>query len=214
MHRDKNLTRRKILDALEQILMREQCSKIGINAIAKEAGVDKVMVYRYFGSMDKLLIAFAEDREIWPALELLLKKREETDSKTDLHDLMAVYLVNYLAELRRDQMLKDIQRWAMVNKNALTQSIESDREKQAKNLLNQLPFNQNANPNFDIGSIIALLHAGITYLVLCAKNSDYYLGVDLKSARGWKKIENAINELISSYGQFTLSSNQAKNDIN
>jgi AcrR family transcriptional regulator len=204
MKRDKSVTRRKIMDAIEQILMREQGSQIRINSIAKEAGVDKVMIYRYFGNLEKLLIAFAEEKDIWPPLELLLRKKSDSATESPLQNQLICYLTNYLSEIRRDQMAKEILRWALTNMNALTKSMENDREKQIKSLMNQLFFDQNANPEIDLGAVISLLHAGITHLVLCAKHSDYYMGLDLKSARGWKKVENALGEILESYAQYHL----------
>lgn len=199
MARDKMVTRRKILDAVGRILAREGSSKIGINLIAKEAGIDKVMIYRYFGSLEKLLIAFGEDQQVWPPLELLLKKNTEPPKGNALEIAITGYLVNHLAEFRRDSIAKEITRWSLIDINALTNSISGEREKQCKNLMNQLPFDQNVNPDMDLTAIISLLHAGITQLVLNAKYSDYYMGIDLKSARGWKRIEVALGELIKAY---------------
>jgi len=199
MPRDKMATRRKILDAVGQLLAREGSSQIGINSIAKEAGIDKVMIYRYFGSLEKLLIAFGEDQEIWPPLELLLKKKTEIPRENALEAAITGYLANYLAELRRDAIAKEIARWSLNEKNTLTIMLSNEREKQSKNLMNQLPFDQNANPEADIVAITSLLHAGITHLVINARQSDYYMGIDVKSARGWKRIENALGDLIKAF---------------
>jgi AcrR family transcriptional regulator len=199
MKRDKSATRRKIIEAVRRILMQEQSSQIGVNAIAKEAGVDKVMIYRYFGNLERLLTAFAEDQDTWPPLELLLKKKSELPKENSLEIALTGYLTNYLGELRRDHVAKEISRWALNERNALTNFMESEREKQGKSLMNQLPFDQNENPDVDLSSIISLLHAGITHLVLSAKNSDYYMGIDLKSARGWKRIEGALGALVKAH---------------
>ena len=56
---DKQLTRRKIIDAVGTILAKHGLEKLGINAVAREAGVDKVLIYRYFGGFEQLLKAFA-----------------------------------------------------------------------------------------------------------------------------------------------------------
>jgi AcrR family transcriptional regulator len=197
MPRDKLVTRRKILDAVGRILIHEQGSKVGINSIAKEAGVNKVMIYRYFGSLDKLLIAFAEDQDVWPHIELLLKKKSELSTENPLEIALAGYLTNFLNELRRDHVSKEISRWALSERNALTKFMEIEREKQGKSLINQLPFNQNENPDIDLAAIISLLHAGIMHLVLSARYADYYMGIDLKSARGWKRIKDAITTLVN-----------------
>src|SRR5271165_6207833 len=57
--RDREETRKKILAAMSQLLARKGSRGLGINAIAREAGVDKVLIYRYFGGLPDLYRAFA-----------------------------------------------------------------------------------------------------------------------------------------------------------
>jgi hypothetical protein len=42
----------------------------------------------------------------------------------------------------------------------------------------------------------ALLSAGLTFLMLRARNSDAYLGIDISSEEGWERIERAMEELV------------------
>jgi hypothetical protein len=51
-------------------------------------------------------------------------------------------------------------------------------------------------PDTDIPAISAVLIAGIVYLVLRAKVSPSFLGIDLSSPAGWQRIEAAIASLV------------------
>ncbi len=53
MQRDSEKTRQKILAGLEKLITRDGFTAVGVNAVAREAGIDKVLIYRYFGSMSK-----------------------------------------------------------------------------------------------------------------------------------------------------------------
>jgi hypothetical protein len=53
--RDRAATEERILAAVGQVLARDGFGAIGVNAIAREAGVDKVLIYRYFGGLPELL---------------------------------------------------------------------------------------------------------------------------------------------------------------
>ena len=64
MARSRAETTEKILEALDRVLTRDGVRGVGINAVAREAGVDKVLIYRYFGGMQELLRAFAEGADI------------------------------------------------------------------------------------------------------------------------------------------------------
>jgi len=60
MARDRQATEKKILRAVGRILAEKGFQNFGINAVARQARVDKVLIYRYFGGMPELLRAYAE----------------------------------------------------------------------------------------------------------------------------------------------------------
>lgn len=66
MARNRQLTEKRILEAAQEILRRDGFEAWGINAIAREAGVDKVLLYRYYQSLDGLLDAVIEATGFWP----------------------------------------------------------------------------------------------------------------------------------------------------
>ncbi len=47
--RSKETTRLRLISAVGTLLARQGFNALGINAVAEEAGVDKVLIYRYFG---------------------------------------------------------------------------------------------------------------------------------------------------------------------
>ena len=80
-------------------------------------------------------------------------------------------------------------------------SLAAARERMAREYLTRLPFDQEKHPESDLGAAIALLHGGICHLVAGAARLDYRQEIDLKSARGWKRIEKAIEDIVSAYFQ-------------
>ena len=71
MQKDREQTRARILQAVGRLLAESGFRELGVNAIAREAGVDKVLIYRYFGGMPELLRTFAEEGDFWPQLSEL-----------------------------------------------------------------------------------------------------------------------------------------------
>ena len=53
--RDRSETTARILAAVGEVLARDGFGALGVNAVAKHAGVDKVLIYRFFGGMPELL---------------------------------------------------------------------------------------------------------------------------------------------------------------
>lgn len=61
MVRDKEETKARILAAVGKLLAESGFRSLGVNAIAREAGVDKVLIYRYFEGLPSLLRCFAQE---------------------------------------------------------------------------------------------------------------------------------------------------------
>ncbi len=53
--RDRERTKGKILKAVGEVIEKYGTEKVGVNLIAREAGVNKVLIYRYFGGVDGLM---------------------------------------------------------------------------------------------------------------------------------------------------------------
>jgi len=64
MKKDRELTEQKILDAVGRIVEREGFESVGINAVANESGLSKILIYRYFGSIEQLLAKYMEGRSM------------------------------------------------------------------------------------------------------------------------------------------------------
>jgi AcrR family transcriptional regulator len=52
-----------LVRAVGTLLARDGFTALGVNAVAKEASVDKVLIYRYFGGMPELLGAFGRSAD-------------------------------------------------------------------------------------------------------------------------------------------------------
>ncbi len=197
MTRDRDNTKRKILEAVGALLARTGFSKVGINTVAREAGVDKALIYRYFGGMPGLLRAFAVHGRFWPTIaELLGGKRE---SLTSLAEASVTILQGHLAALRSRPVTQEIMRWELQERNELTDELARHREQQGIELMELMNAPAPGQAGGDFAAVAAIVHAGLSYLVLRSKTADSYLGVDLGSEDGWRRIDAAIDEVVRGY---------------
>ena len=67
--RDRAATEERILAAVGEVLARDGFGAIGINTIAREAQVDKVLIYRYFGGLPELLKTWGASGRFWPSTD-------------------------------------------------------------------------------------------------------------------------------------------------
>ena len=196
--RDRSKTKEKILDAVGTLLAKNGFSKLGINTIAREAGVDKVLIYRYFGGLPQLLRHFASHGRFWPSIaELLGDKRA---SLTDLAEASIAIMQGYLKSIRQRPVTQEIMRWELHERNELTDELARHREQQGLELLALIDAPaKKARTTGDFNACAAIIHAGLSYLVLRAKTADTYIGVDLTSDEGWQRIHDGIAELVGAY---------------
>ena len=201
MTRDSETTRKRILEAVGRLLAREGFQGVGINAVAREAGVDKVLIYRYFGGLSRLLRAFAHQGEFWPTIGQLLDRKLTEIGDMNVAELSVALLKGYLRELQKRVTTQEILRWELVQRNELTDELAAVREAQGMEILDLLPATETPGQgrDLDLGAVGALLHAGVMYLLLRSKTADVYMGVDLHSEDGWARIEGAIEDLATAY---------------
>ena len=64
--RDRKATEEIIINAFETVLLRDGVIGLGVNAVAQEAGVNKVLIYRYFQDLPGLARHWASNSSFWP----------------------------------------------------------------------------------------------------------------------------------------------------
>jgi AcrR family transcriptional regulator len=190
MPRNSQQTRKKIIAAVGRLLSRSGFRNLGVNAIAREAGVDKVLIYRYFGGIPELLRAYAEEGDFWPtAEELLAGFRGQLPPGNA--DLAAKLLIEFGRALRRRPITQEIMRWELLERNELTDALAHYREEQGMKLIRMVRDARGV----DLQALGSLLSAGQTYLILRSKTAAVYNGLELNSDRDWKRIEKNIEHL-------------------
>jgi len=192
MERNKARTRGAILAAVGRLLAREGFRNLGINAVAREAGVDKVLIYRYFGGMEDLLKAYAEEGDFWPSADSLIAA-VETGRTRDQAGLAADLLIEFGRAIRRRPVTQEIMRWELLERNELTDALARYREDEAGKLLGLL----RRSGGVDVEAVGALLAAGQTYLILRAKTAEIYDGLRLGNDGDWARVEEAIRSVVA-----------------
>ena len=195
MARDKEETKARILAAVGKLLAESGFKQLGVNAIAREAGVDKVLIYRYFENLPTLLQTFGKEGNYWLSVEELVGDESTTEAES-LDEWMHLLLIRFLRDLQQRSITQEILRWELLEGNELTQELAQVRDRMAIKSLKFLNQKCSFPPDKDIPAISAVLIAGIVYLVLRTKVSPSFLGIDFSSPAGWQRIEAAISSLV------------------
>lgn len=194
--RDSEATQRRILDAVGRLLARRGFLGLGINAIAREARVDKVLIYRYFGGLPELLEAFAERGDFWPTAQEALGAPSEVTARWTVAESGAAMLKGLLRGLRARPTTQEVLRWELTSSNELTAKLAEARERRGLEMLGRVARDPGLQASVDAAAIAAVLSAGLIYLVLRSKSAPEWLGISLSAEDGWGRIERAVDTIV------------------
>jgi len=192
--RNRPRTEGRLRKAVEDILVELGFEALTPSAVARRAGVDKMLIYRYFGDLPGLIrsIAFAPD--FFPTFEDLCGGQTITDLLALPVSIRAARVLERNAHLLLERpVVLELMVWELVERNELTAIMEEARETMGLRLLVEL-FPDVADRS-RLLAMSAVLSAGVTYLALRRRKIRWYSGVDLKSGEGWKTIASAIEAM-------------------
>lgn len=192
--RDRAATEARILAAVGEVLAREGFGGIGVNAIAKQASVDKVLIYRYFGGLPELLKAWGSSGRFWPTVTELLGDDPQAVLALPVAERYTRFFEHFIDALRARPLTLEVLAAEVLERNALTAILETEREAWGEEVgrvlggaeLTERPWMQ---------GVSLLLIAGVQYLLLRSRSLRNFGGLDLQSDASWMQLKQAVREL-------------------
>lgn len=188
--RDREATEKRLLETIGNMICESGFEKIGINAVAARSGVSKILIYRYFGSVEGLMAAYIRQHD-----SLLNSLPEEFPDRKALPAFLKKRFQEQIAGLRKDVILKRLYRWELSSDNEYVAKIREQREKIGMELIGRIS-EISGLPQDEIASVATLLNTSITYLVMLEEVCPVYDGIPLNRDEGWEQIAQAINRII------------------
>ena len=195
MARDRQLTEQQLITATGRVIAEQGFAKLGINTIARAAGLDKVLIYRYFNGLPGLMQAYTKQGDFWPSMAELMQGIEQTSPPLPASEQFTLVMVNYANALRKRPVTLKILSWEMVERNELTVCLEEVREQQGLQLTKQLIAMQKQHPAVDVAALAAIMSAAINYLAARSQHIHWFNGVDLQDDAGWQRLMTTIGHI-------------------
>lgn len=192
MTRNRSETETRLYQAFRRLLEEEGFEKVGINAIAKEAGADKNLVYRYFGGLEGLLLRYAEEGDFF-AYDA--GKEDEPENRLEA---MQQRLSAYARELRQKKGAQEILRWQLMHHDEKTRPLFKYANARLIQAF-QFPASNPAENEDDLEPALAVLIAGIIYLSLMSKHHKYFMGFRLQSEEDWSTLDDTFRMLLAGF---------------
>ena len=190
--KNRELTELALLNAVNTLIEDEGFENLGVNAVAAKAGVSKMLIYRYFDSLDGLIAAYIQKYDYWINLEPELPDTEH------LGDFIKELFRNQIRMLRNDYTLRRLYRWELSAKNKVIKELRERREAKGMWLVGAVSRLTN-RPESEISIMATILSASISYLVLLEETCPVYNGIKLQSEDGWEQLENGLDKIIDNW---------------
>jgi AcrR family transcriptional regulator len=195
--KDKEVTKQRIISVVGEIFQAEGHKSLYIARIARQAGVDRSLIYQYFGKDVKTIIeAYIVQKDYW--LKFFNRINEEV-SKSDYQsgkDLIIDVLQKQWQYFSSDLEMQHLILWELSGDSELMRSIHNTRELMGQSILElaDLRFN---DTNVNFRSITVLLLGGIYYAnIHSLYNGPIMCGMDVKAVQNQADMMRAIQQIV------------------
>lgn len=187
--RDREATENALLEAVGGLVADQGFEKLGINAVAARAGVSKMLIYRYFDSLDGLIAAYIRKRDFW------IGYRPELPEKKYLPVFLKEMFREQIDRLRNDVALKRLYRWELSGNNVLIAELRTQREATGLWLVETV-CEITGRPSGEVAALATMISASVSYLALLEENCPAYNGIPLQQNEGWEQFAAGIDTLV------------------
>lgn len=192
--RNKEKSKQKFLDAVGTLIKENGYESLKINDIAMTAGLDKKLIYRYFGGMEQLFDAYIQSQDFWSNVKGDKVPAVINDGGRSFMKDMLLSQFDYVS---RNKELQKILLWRLSQPRKSLKKLTDDQEENGEKLLTGITdpyFGKNAAR---FRAVSAILVSGMYYLNLYSElNGSIFCGIDLRTEEGRSEIEKALLFLI------------------
>ncbi len=193
--KNKEHTKRRILRTVERLLVDEGFSALGINRIATDAGVAKVLIYRYFGDLEGLLNEFVTSEDFWPTREEIIDIPLNEFFAMDLRERIKRVMLNFITGLGKRPQTMAILAWEMSGNPTLTRVME-DALGQFSDQISETLSQDERTIHPQLRAMLSVLSAGMVHLGLAYQHHQRFGSLRLESSEDWKRTVRALNLII------------------
>jgi len=187
-------TEAAIVDAFHRVVQRDGLRNVGVNAVIKEAGVGKGLLYDYFGGLPGLVQAWGNKYQIWPDIGEMIGLSHDLTRTSMAHQLRAIVL-KHAQSLREDPLRVELLADEFMSPTAISPAL-SDVRKQLAQQHHALFAGQQSMHDDDYRSLALILMAAASYLAMRAERAPRFMGTNIGSPEGWDDLMRRFERLI------------------
>ena len=187
--KNRQTTEMNLIKAVDELIEENGFEGLGINAVAAKAGVSKMLIYRYFNSLDGLIAAYIQQHDYWINFD------EQLPDEEHIGEFIKEIFKRQIAMLRQSYTLRRLYRWELTSNNIFIKELREKREAKGVWLVDAVS-KLSKHPQKETAAMASILTAAISYLSLLEENCPVFNGINIQTEDGWKELEEGINILI------------------
>ena len=187
--KNRQTTEMNLIKAVDGLIEENGFEGLGINAVAAKAGVSKMLIYRYFNSLDGLIAAYIQQHDYWINFD------EQLPDEEHIGEFIKEIFKRQIAMLRQSYTLRRLYRWELTSNNTFIKELREKREAKGVWLVDAVS-KLSKHPQKETAAMASILTAAISYLSLLEENCPVFNGINIQTEDGWKELEEGINILI------------------
>ncbi|MFN0254086.1 TetR/AcrR family transcriptional regulator [Pedobacter ureilyticus] len=192
--RNREKSKQRFLDAVGKILKTKGYAALKVNDIAATAGLDKKLIYKYFGGTEQLLDAYISSQDFWSNVKGEKVPQVINDGGKNFLTDMFLEQFDYVYTNKEFQK---VLLWRLSQQRNSLKKLAEDQEANGEIILQNIIDPFFGEKSEDLRAVAAILVAGIYYLNLSTTyNGNIFCGLDIKSDHGREKIKHAISFIV------------------
>ena len=187
--KNKEKTKQRLIEAVGNLLRTKGFQQVKVNEVAAEAGLSKILIYRYFRDLDGLIDAYIRQKDFWISYQL------KKDTPENIQEQIKQMYRDQINSMRQDQAFRELHLKELADRKPLSEEVEKIREKNGINLIEKVS-QATGRPKEEVASLASILGGALTYLTLYEAMRDEFNGINLKTEAGWEQIAEGCDLLI------------------
>ncbi|RFZ95466.1 TetR/AcrR family transcriptional regulator [Mucilaginibacter conchicola] len=194
--RNREQTRQKFLAAVGEILTTKGFAALKVNDIAKVAGLDKKLIYNYFGGRDQLIDEYIKLKDFWSNVKGEQASVPINNGGAAFVEEMVLSQFDYVY---RDEAFQKILLWSLSEERGALKKLIEAQEANGELLLQGITDPHFGERSAQFRAAMAVIISGTYYLDLFSKyNGTTFCGIDVNDEAGRAEIKKSLSFLIRS----------------
>ncbi|MDR3007778.1 MAG: TetR/AcrR family transcriptional regulator [Sphingobacterium sp.] len=194
--RDKERTKARMIAAVGKVIQKKGYHALNGPNIALECGLNKALIWNYFGGLDQLVEAYLTQKDFWQIGDKGILEQMVTNPSA-----ISISLIEELLKSQFDTFLKDktkqkVIHWGLGEKTKALKNIADRREMLGEELFKHVDSKFENSEN-DLRATLAILVSSIYYISLQAKSTgSTFCGIDVNTEAGKERIQKTMRKIL------------------